>query len=301
MILFDKLIYDANKTILREEKNVITTSAMFNYWTEILFEKIIRIFEWTGLPFPQREIEQRLMLNGYCGIVNDAKAGIIAVNGSPTGVTPYSDIFTDFVYAAPTAKGGTKKIGKGCVLALNTSLSTSMLTFLQRYASLFAHCDVTLKCALVNMRYTDTFNAHDDSQKESINSWYNDIYAGKCGVIVSDMLLNETTITQISNTTNQLSLREIIEARNDLMRNFFAEIGIRYAKDKKANMVVDEVTGDSQFLMFNVSDMLKCREETANGLQNVLGIKEAKVRLSQEYELLDDISESEVKNEDTDN
>ena len=31
---------------------------------EMLFEKIVRIFEWKGLPFPQREIEMRLITTG---------------------------------------------------------------------------------------------------------------------------------------------------------------------------------------------------------------------------------------------
>lgn len=283
--MYHNIIYE--KSLLKEEKDVITTTNMYQFWKDFLFGKIIRIFKWKGLPFPQREMEMRLLLNGFSGIANDKIAGKICVNGSLSGVTPYPDIFTTWVYAAPKSSGGQFKINtKDCVVIYNTSLMQTFIPFIERYASLLAHIDVTLKCALVNMRYTDTFNAHSGAEKDSIKAWYNDIYKGGCGVIVSDMLIDENTVQQISNTTNQLSLREIVEARNDILRDFFCNIGIRYIRDKKANMVVEEISGDSQFLLFNIHDMLEQRKEGAKNLQNLMDIP-AEVELSEEYKIIE--------------
>ena len=58
-----------------KEENELKLKASVNYWCNALLEKTIRIFEWTGLPFPQREIEMRTLINGFCGFVNDAKVG----------------------------------------------------------------------------------------------------------------------------------------------------------------------------------------------------------------------------------
>ena len=71
------------------------------YWLEHLFEKCVRIFEWNGLPetIPQHEIEKELVLHGFCGIVKSEKnSKLYAIeNGSLSGVTEYTDSFTDFV------------------------------------------------------------------------------------------------------------------------------------------------------------------------------------------------------------
>ena len=46
-----------------------TFNAFYKYWRELLFERIMRLFVWenTGDVQP-KEIEQRLLLQGHCGI-----------------------------------------------------------------------------------------------------------------------------------------------------------------------------------------------------------------------------------------
>ena len=49
------------------------------YWRENLFERIMRLFVWENTdPIPAKEIEQRLLIQGHCGIFNfkDPKTGI---------------------------------------------------------------------------------------------------------------------------------------------------------------------------------------------------------------------------------
>ena len=42
------------------EEEVLQLPLSFEYWKNVLFEKCIRIFEWTGLPFEQKELEMRV-------------------------------------------------------------------------------------------------------------------------------------------------------------------------------------------------------------------------------------------------
>ena len=70
-----------------KEENELKLQASVNYWCNALLEKTIRIFEWTGLPFPQREIEMRTLIHGFCGFVNDKKVGLRVASGSMSGVT----------------------------------------------------------------------------------------------------------------------------------------------------------------------------------------------------------------------
>ena len=134
------------------EKEVLQLPRSLNYWMETLFEKCVRMFEWRGLPksIPQKEIEQRLILDGYCGMVNDTRAGLIVASGGLSGVTPYCDEFKNFTYAAPTCAGGTTELGKNAVLIENTSLRNPLFPMILRYADLMAHAEISLKMALIN-------------------------------------------------------------------------------------------------------------------------------------------------------
>ena len=100
----------AEKLLLKETELELQLPQSVNYWIEMLFEKIVRIFEWKGLPFPQREIEMRLITAGYCGFVKDELLDYMVAYGGMSGPTQYFDVFKNFTYSAPLAKGGTKKI-----------------------------------------------------------------------------------------------------------------------------------------------------------------------------------------------
>lgn len=269
------------------EKEVLELPRSLNYWTETLFEKCVRMFEWRGLPesIPQKEIEQRLILDGYCAMVNDKKAGLIVASGGLSGVTPYCDEFKNFTYAAPTCEGGMVDLGKNAVLIENTSLRNPLLPMILRYADLLAHAEISLKMALINNRVNNAYAVETNETAESVNAYYNKIYNGKNGSILDDALVN--SVQNIANTHTSGVVAECIEARNDILRAFFAEIGVRFAKDKKERVVVDEVSADNQMLLLNVNDMKRQRKKSALEINRIFG-KDASVELSEEFEIIEE-------------
>lgn len=269
------------------EKEVLELPRSLNYWTETLFEKCVRMFEWRGLPesIPQKEIEQRLILDGYCAMVNDKKAGLIVASGGLSGVTPYCDEFKNFTYAAPTCEGGMVDLGKNAVLIENTSLRNPLLPMILRYADLLAHAEISLKMALINNRVNNVYAVETNETAESVNAYYNKIYNGKNGSILDDALVN--SVQNIANTHTSGVVAECIEARNDILRAFFAEIGVRFAKDKKERVVVDEVSADNQMLLLNVNDMKRQRKKAASEISRIFG-KNASVELSEEFEIIEE-------------
>ena len=70
-----------------KEENELKLSASVKYWCNILLEKTVRIFEWEGLPFPQRELEVRTLIDGYCGFVKDEFKGLMVASGGLSGLT----------------------------------------------------------------------------------------------------------------------------------------------------------------------------------------------------------------------
>ena len=271
-----------NKKLEKEEFKV---ESSVRYWMNMLFEKIVRIFVWDGLPdnLPQREIETRLILNGFCGLVKDGNRGIMVASGGMSGPTQYSDIFTRFTYSAPTAQGGTKTIGRDCVIINNSALRNPLFPLVYRYAYLLSHADISLKCALINARYTDLFSTDDQQTAESVRAVRNKIYDGDYDCIVDSSIIG--ALTNQANIDNTSNLKQIMEIRTDLLRCFYNDIGIKYVKDKKERMITDEVSDDNQLLLFNINDMLHQRESACNEIKNVFGL-DLSVKLSDEFNII---------------
>lgn len=271
------------KNETKKEKEELTLLPSVRFWRDILFEKTIRIFEWDGLPFPQKELEMRLLMLGFCGVVNDAIKGIMVASGSMSGVTQYFDEFTQFTYTAPTAMGGTLKIGKKCVIVNNSALRNSIYPLVFRYASLLAHCDVSLKMSLVNLRMRNIISSDDISTADTYRALYDKFYNGNAEALIDDGFTNATNITP--NVSGSLGVMDCIDARNELLRMFYNDIGVRYTRDKKERMIESEVSSDNQMLLFNISDMLHQRENACEELNKLFNLK-CSVKLSKEFAIV---------------
>ena len=282
------------------EKKMMELDASIDYWIEMLFEKCVRIFKWDGLPaaIPQKEIEIRLIGDGFCGMAKDAKKGLMVASGGMSGPTQYYDEFTNFTYAAATAAGGTYKIGKDCCIIDNTTLRNPLMPLIMRYADFMAHADISLKMALVNTRITDTYAAEDESTAASINEYYEKIYKGKNGNIIDKSMIEG--VKNIAGTRSISAVSDCIEARNEILRSFFAEIGVRYSKDKKERMIESEVNSDNQMLLLNINDMKRRRQAAAAEMNKLFNLN-VSVELSEEFEIIEnekEVPEDESKEAD---
>lgn len=274
--------YDFFKNIHTEETE-LKLDASVQYWCNVLLGKTVRIVEWEGLPFPQRELEIRTLIDGYSGMVDDGNVGLMVASGGMSGVTQYFDIFTKFTYSAPTAKGGTVEIGKDCVIIQNTELRNSIYPLVFRYACLLAHCDISLKMALVNLRMKNIIVSDDEGMADTFRTMYKKFYNGDTDALVDDGFTDAKNIAPTM--SGSLGVMDCIDARNELLRMFYADIGVRFTKDKKERMIESEVSSDNQMLLFNISDMLHQREKASAEINKLFGLNTS-VRLSKEFSLL---------------
>lgn len=72
-------------------------------------------------------------------------------------------------------------------------------------------------------------------------------------------------------------------SKKNLLRSFYADIGVRASFDKKSNAVIDEVTADTSMLLYNVSDMLEERKKGCDQVNKLFGTSWT-VRLSDEID-----------------
>ena len=271
--------------IIKSEQKEMALADIYVDNVNLLFEKCVRIFKWNNSPknLPQREIEKYAIALGFCGFVNDKKCGYMVSNGGMSGPTQYDDVFKNFTYSRPTAKGGTVTIGKDCVIIRNTSMMNPLSGLIRKSASQLAHADITLRAALVNYRANEVFSADDDSTAESINAYYTSLYEGNLKAIVDYSLING--VKNLSSSKSYADLLKLTDVKNEIMRSFFAEIGIRQKSDKRERLVTEEVESDSMMLLFNIHDMLEQRQKACEEINKIFNLNMS-VELSEEWDYL---------------
>ena len=263
------LVTDEGRKITKLAKDSCTYNVKYAYWRDSLFERVMKLFVWenTGNLKP-KEIEQRLILNGHCGVAN-YQGELTAFYGSFYGVTKYMDEWTNYIVRCPiyTAE---KKIGTDVVVIDNNSLRNPTFELVHHYATMLAHTEVSLINCLINTRDSGGVPiASTEKQKASIKEYQNQIFNGKYGVVTDVGNLGITYAG--SDRKTQQDLIDIMETREKLIKSFYSDIGVRSAFEKRNNTVQAEVEADTSLLLLNLADMLRCREKACEEVNKLFG------------------------------
>lgn len=269
------MIYDYFKTdtdLVTKKK--LNFNRAYKFWYGLLLERIMNIFEWKNLPCPQKEVEILLTLRGFCGFTRFKKSGNLGiVYGSMSGITNYPDIFTKFTYATPL-ESGIRTIDSDIVVIDNNQIRMPTISVVDTYATLLAHTDLSLQAALINSRATILAKGRTQQQVDDINHWYSSLANGKTLAILDAMdlntLLNDKGIeifpVQQSST---MTIDQYYQARENLLKSFYSEIGINSMRDKRERVVEAELDTNLNRILFNVDDMLQSRQEACEKINNI--------------------------------
>lgn len=255
-------------------KKKLTFKKAFTNWRNVLTERIINIFEWENLPMPQREIEVLLHFVGFCGFTSFRKSKELGcVYGSMSGVTNYPDIFTDFTYSTPL-ESGMRKIGKNIVIINNNQLRMPTYEMVETYATLLAHADLSLQAILINSRATGLVRARTQQQVDDINKWYNSLANGKTLAVLDgddlNALMSDEGIKVFSMSyPSSMTIDSYYQIRENLLKSFYSEIGINSNRDKRERVVQAELDTNLNRILFNIDDMLKCREDACKEINKM--------------------------------
>ena len=269
-----------------------TFPVLYNFWRMHLFERCIRLFVWESTPIDPKEIEQRLILQGYAGIApfkgrkrNDqfTYGELTAFFGSLSGVTKYIDEKVNFIARCPIWTK-TMKIGSEVALINNSALRIPTFELIHHYATMLAHADVSLTMCTINHRADSGIPvAKSQKHKQSIKKMQQDLFNGKMfhATDIGDVGLE---FVKITNGTSE-DIVKLYEVREKLIKSFYADIGVRSAYEKNNNTVEAEVTSDQSFLLLNVADMLEQRQKGCEEVNRLYGTNWS-VKLSPEIELI---------------
>ena len=269
------------KKILNTMYDVDKVEDGYWYWFWKLYNIVIDMFEYTGLPenISKRDIENNLILLGYCSIV-DRKGKLYA---------PFSRIFdydvnyqpTKMVYANPRLIDyKTYTIGEDCAVIYNSSLKyrvwnlkadSGLYTFIARYARMLADIESSIDIYIVNTRATSYPTADGEKVAESIKAFFDKIKLGERAVISDDAIINRFRNVDINRASFKDGINDLLIARDKVLEMFFRDIGVRMNNPKKAQVNEEEIEANTQLLLLQKDDLLTARKEGVEFVNDLFG------------------------------
>ena len=282
----------SNKTKYDIMEDVTDVFAGYNYYIDYLYEKLIRIFKYENLPptIPRDALENYILRNGYAGITNNDKYGLVGVPATKYGVGLYPMYEPLAQYCTPLMQGTDLVVGKDIIIVKNNSYQLSTDTIVKRYARMLADCDATTNVVISNLRMPILPSFDNEESAESYKAVMVANRLGQVDTVIDKSFLQKGTFTPYNASTIGTKVLDVVEARNEILRTFLTEIGVTVANDKRERMVVDEVNANSQMLLFNVADMLECRQDAVARVNALYGT-DISVELSPEYNLIKNANE----------
>lgn len=273
MYSFIENYFSNNKNAKQLAKESSTFSAGYKYWVNVLFERAVRLFVWKGPDedgVPQKEIEICTMMTGTSGVTNKYKDKLAVFNGYFCGTpTVYYDIFENFSVYSPVYSD-ILTVNKDVAVICNNALKNSIYPLVHRYAIMLAHTEVSYVNTLINGRDSGGVPiASTEAQRKSIENYRNGLCNGTVGSILDPAFSGVQFLSVDKNTT--LNIKDLLEARENLLNAFYADLGIKTAWNKKGNMIREEVSANDAMLLLNIDDMLHSRQQACEQINKMFG------------------------------
>ena len=309
-------------TILQNKQMLI--DSYFKY----MMAKTLRMFEWKNLPetIPARELELILQICRFAiftkAPTNDGEKLFVfygGLGGMPNEYyQPTQAIVTNpylKFYDVLQLDDYIKKDGNA-IVGWNDSMHIGLFALNNRYASLLAETDLTLKYQLVNMRFNNVLTADDDTTKESLKTMYKDVEDGTgFGIVVTKKFMEESNVDKIElrSQSHQAQLKDTIETKQYLMGSWLNELGLNANFNMKRESIneSEEDLNEDSLLPF-IDDMLEQRKLIAKYLNEKfkdllpngdveVGLSSSWQKLRKEIKLREEKQESEIVEEEQTN
>lgn len=232
------------------------------------------MFRYTGLPdtIPQRDLELMIQSAGFAGVT---KVGddLYAFTGGLGGMPDAYYKPTILTVANPALNFNKMlKIDEECVIIPNDSLLIGLLPLFNRYASMLAENDVTIRLADINARIINLISSGDDRTLESAKDYLRDIERGKLGVVAENSFLDGIRTQPYSASGSTNNITQLIELQQYLKAGWYNEIGLDANYNMKREAVnTSEAQMNDDALLPLVDDMLNQRKTAIKKINLMFG------------------------------
>ena len=227
-------------------------TALVEYYTRYLFQKVISVFEFEGLPQEWADNYFKYVLFGYgvIAVIYTDKYGVICQDCGLSGF----DVFyqpTRCIIANPHLPGLKEfKIHENCEIIKLQPDYGSVMDLVTTYADLMALALETTGANLLNSKLSYVFFAENKTAAESFKKLYDRVASGEPMAVIDKNLLMEdgTPAWQIftQNVGQNYITDRLLNDMKTLEDQFNTVIGVPNANtQKRERMITDEVNANN--------------------------------------------------------
>lgn len=244
----------------QDNKNVVKS---VNDSVRYMLDRTQTIFDYEGLPetVPARMLELYLQSNGQC-VFAEHEGNYYVFIGGMGGAPDVYYMPTLYTVANPALKL-TKiyEIDKNCVLIMNDALMCGLLPLCNKYASLLADNDISMRIADINSRLVTMIKSHTDNGKKSADIYIKKIEKGDLSVVADQAFLDGVSVSPLTTASQSNTMSQLIEYQQYLKASWFNELGMNANYNmKRESLNSNEAQLNDDILLPLIQDMLKCRE-----------------------------------------
>ena len=226
-------------------------TGLVNYYMRYLIQKVISVFEFSGIPeeWALNYFQYVLICRGYIGIIDTARYGVIPQECGLSGF----DVFYQpnrITVANPLLDFKELKIGSQCEVIKMQPDYGGILDLVGTYADLMALCLESAGVNLLNSKLSYVFAAGNKTQAESFKKMFDKIATGEAAVFVDKNLFNEDGSRNwdvfFQNLKQNYVTSDILNDMKTLEDQFNTAVGIPNANtQKRERLITDEVNANN--------------------------------------------------------
>lgn len=227
-------------------------TALVEFFTRYLFQKVISVFEFKGLPkyWADNYFKYVLFGEGVIAVFDSGKYDVICQN---CGLSGYNVFYqpTTVVVANPLLPGLKEMtIGENCEIIKLQPNYSGVMDLVTTYADLMALAMETTGANLLNSKLSYVFFADNKSSAESFKKLYDKLASGEPMAVIDKNLLNEdgSPAWQIftQNVGANYVTSELLADMKTIEDQFNTIVGIPNANtQKRERMITDEVNANN--------------------------------------------------------
>lgn len=227
-------------------------TALVRYYAKYLLEKVISVFEFSGIPetWPLNYFQYTLFGYGHIAIMDNEKYGLICQDCHPYGFDLYYQPSHVTIANPLIVDKNIYKIGEECELIKLQPNYTGVMDIVTTYADLMALCLETAGINLLNSKLSFVFFAENRTMAEGFKKTYDKYASGEPMMVIDkNMRAADGSPTWESFTQNvgqNYIVGNILDDMKKIVDQFNTDIGIPNANTyKRERMITDEVNANN--------------------------------------------------------
>lgn len=279
-------------------------TALVNYYTKYLFEKVISIYKWEGIPdsWAVNYFLYTLFGKGFLAVFNTEEYGVIPNECTLAGYNVFYQPTTALVANPALRENRRMLIGEECELIRMQPNYSGVMDIVSNYADLMALAMETAGINLLNSKLSYVFFSDNQANAASFKKLYDQIASGEPMAVIDKDLIGiegEKHWELFTQNVGQNYITDRVLTDMRTLENMFnTEIGIPNANTmKRERLISDEVNSNN---VDTQSKVILWLETMQNDIKKVNDMFDLNISVKYRYEDKE-VEADAVKTNDVDN